>query len=209
MLNSEGFDLWADGYDESVHLSEEDGEYPFAGYKKVLGEIYRRVMERGGGDVLDVGFGTGVLTSRLYDSGCRIVGVDFSEKMIALAKAKMPEALLVQCDFSKGLPEEITRRRFSFIVSTYAFHHLRDGGKPGFLRRLSTLLKPGGEILVGDVSFETRRELTECKEKYREIWDGDEEYFVAEELEKALGGGLACDYRKISHCAGVLSVAVK
>ena len=102
MLNSEGFDLWADGYDESVHLSEEDGEYPFAGYKKVLGEIYRRVMERGGGDVLDVGFGTGVLTSRLYDSGCRIVGVDFSEKMIALAKAKMPEALWCSVIFRRA-----------------------------------------------------------------------------------------------------------
>ena len=32
MLNEQGFDLWADGYDRSVGLSEEDGSYPFAGY---------------------------------------------------------------------------------------------------------------------------------------------------------------------------------
>lgn len=209
MLNSEGFDLWADGYDKSVNLSEENGEYPFAGYRDILGEIYRRVMERGGGDVLDIGFGTGVLTSRLYAAGCRVAGVDFSEKMIAHAKAKMPEALLVRCDFSKALPEEITRRRFDFIISTYAFHHLRDGAKPDFLRGLSTLLKPGGEILIGDVSFETRRELEACREKYRDIWDSDEEYFVAEELQKTLAEGIACDYRKMSYCAGILCARVK
>lgn len=208
MRDSNGFDLWADGYDKSVNLSEENGEYPFAGYRNVLGEIYRRVMERGG-DVLDLGFGTGVLTSRLYDSGCRITGVDFSGKMIALARAKMPDAVLMQYDFSKGLPDEIKQRRFDSIISTYAFHHLPDAEKPDFLRLLSTLLKPAGEILIGDVSFETRQARQECREKYREIWDGDEEYFIAEELEKALGGGLSCDYRKMSHCAGILSVTVK
>ena len=41
MLDSKGFDLWADGYDESVHLCEENNEYPFAGYKDVLNIIYK------------------------------------------------------------------------------------------------------------------------------------------------------------------------
>ena len=41
MLNREGFDLWADGYDKSVRLSEESDTYPFAGYRAVLGEIAR------------------------------------------------------------------------------------------------------------------------------------------------------------------------
>ena len=36
MLNHKGFDLWADGYDKSVGLSDEANTYPFAGYKKVL-----------------------------------------------------------------------------------------------------------------------------------------------------------------------------
>ena len=29
MLNEQGFDLWADGYDRSVGLSEEDGSYRY------------------------------------------------------------------------------------------------------------------------------------------------------------------------------------
>lgn len=48
MLNDNGFDLWADGYDESVGLSDEAGTYPFAGYRAVLGEIYRRVLSAPG-----------------------------------------------------------------------------------------------------------------------------------------------------------------
>lgn len=28
MLNSKGFDLWADDYDKSVGISDEDGIYP-------------------------------------------------------------------------------------------------------------------------------------------------------------------------------------
>ena len=40
MLNDKGFDLWADGYDKSVGISDEGNTYPFAGYKKVLGYIF-------------------------------------------------------------------------------------------------------------------------------------------------------------------------
>ena len=44
MLNNKGFDLWADGYDKSVGLSDEANTYPFAGYKKVLAAIFQTVM---------------------------------------------------------------------------------------------------------------------------------------------------------------------
>lgn len=53
MLNREGFDLWADGYDRDVGLSDEDGSYPFAGYREILGAIYRRILAAGCRDVLE------------------------------------------------------------------------------------------------------------------------------------------------------------
>ena len=40
MLDEKGFDLWADGYDSSVGLSDESDSYPFAGYRDILNEIY-------------------------------------------------------------------------------------------------------------------------------------------------------------------------
>jgi len=124
MLSSSGFDLWADGYDKSVGLSEEENAYPFAGYKDVLGRVYAAVSPRAGLRVLDIGFGTGVLTAAFYRQGCEVWGVDFSSRMIELARERMPAARLYCADFSKGLPREVTDQRFDAIVSTYALHHL-------------------------------------------------------------------------------------
>ena len=36
MLNQNGFNLWADNYDKSVGLSDEENTYPFAGYKRLV-----------------------------------------------------------------------------------------------------------------------------------------------------------------------------
>ena len=36
MLDNKGFDLWADGYDKTVGVSDEENTYPFAGYRTLL-----------------------------------------------------------------------------------------------------------------------------------------------------------------------------
>lgn len=78
MLNNQEFDLWADGYDKTVALVEEKDEYPFAGYKKILNAIYNHVLNQAGNCILDIGFRTGTLTTKLYQQGCTIYGQDFS-----------------------------------------------------------------------------------------------------------------------------------
>ena len=55
MLNNKGFDLWADGYDKTVGISDEENIYPFAGYKKVLGFIFQTIMRDENAVVLDIG----------------------------------------------------------------------------------------------------------------------------------------------------------
>ena len=61
MLDNKGFDLWADRYDKSVNFSEESNEYPFAGYKNVLNNIYTQVRQKDYAEILDIGFGTEIL----------------------------------------------------------------------------------------------------------------------------------------------------
>ena len=58
MLSNKGFDLWANDYDKSVGLSDEDGTYPFAGYRALLNILYNRVLNASAKTVLDIGFGT-------------------------------------------------------------------------------------------------------------------------------------------------------
>lgn len=202
MLSNQGFDLWADDYDKSVGLSDENGTYPFAGYKKVLNEIYNGVLSASQKTVLDIGFGTGVLTAKLYEQGCTIFGQDFSGRMVELAKAKMPEAQLYQGDFSLGLVEDLKRRQYDAIIATYSLHHLTDPQKIHFLQELLPLLHQGGCLYIGDVAFATRLELEKCREQVGEEWDQDEIYFVFEELKKTFP---AMKFKPISYCAGVLS----
>lgn len=201
MLNGKEFDLWADGYDKAVGISDEESTYPFAGYKKVLGFIFKTIMETANAVVLDIGFGTGTLTTKLYEQGCSIYGQDFSARMIALASEKMPYAHLYQEDFSKGLVEPLRDRRYDYIVATYSLHHLTDTQKRVFLSELRDHLKENGKIIIGDVAFETRKDLERCRLAAGSSWDDDEIYFVAEELRKDLPG---LSFTQISDCAGVL-----
>ena len=201
MLDSKGFDLWADGYDKSVGLSEEENSYPFAGYKKILGTIYKTIMEKQNPVVLDIGFGTGTLTRKLYENGCIIYGQDFSSRMIELALEKMPNAHLYKGDFTLGLVEPLHQERYDFIVMTYSIHHLTDSQKIHFLKELLNHLKDGGKILIGDVAFETREELDKCKEESDGKWDSSEIYCVAEKLRSEFPN---LRFEKITFCSGIL-----
>ena len=203
MLSNKGFDLWAEGYDKSVNISDEDGKYPFAGYKTVLNEIFNRILNAHTKTVLDIGFGTGTLTTKLYECGCKIYGQDFSERMIELAQEKMPNAKLYQGDFSKGLVEPLTRQKYDAIIATYSLHHLTDAQKVSFIKCLMPLLNDGGCLYIGDVAFETRASLEKCRNDVGSDWDEDEIYFVFDELQKHIP---EVKFEQLSCCAGLLSL---
>lgn len=203
MLDNKGFDLWADGYDKTVGVSDGENTYPFARYKDVLGAIFKTIMKKPNAVVLDIGFGTGMLTTKLYENGCIIYGQDFSARMIELASKKMPNAHLYQGDFTKGLVEPLQAQSYDFIVATYSLHHLTDEQKISFLRVLCNHLNPDGQILIGDVAFDNRSQLEQCRKDTGDEWDDDEIYFVVDELKKYLP---TLGFTKISYCAGVLSL---
>ncbi len=202
-MNQKEFDLWAGSYDKSVGLSDQQNTYPFAGYRQVLGEIYRDVLSQPAKTVLDIGFGTGVLTAGLYQQGCQIFGQDFSQRMIELVQEKMPQARLYQGDFSQGLALPLTQRTYDAIVATYSLHHLEDGQKAAFLQSLLPLLNPGGRIYIGDVAFASRAELEACRLAVGEDWDQEEFYFVYEKLKPLLPG---LEFTPCSFCAGILKL---
>jgi len=201
MLDNKGFDLWADGYDEAVGLSDEDNSYPFAGYKSILGGIFESIMKKNNAEVLDLGFGTATLTTKLYVNGCIIYGQDFSSRMIELASEKMPNAHLYQGDFTQGLVEALKQRSYDFIVATYSMHHLSDDQKVVFIKELLAHLKDDGKILIGDVVFETRDELNKCRDISGDEWDEEEIYCVVDELRDAFP---TLKFEKVTFCSGVL-----
>ena len=130
-------------------------------------------------------------------------GQDFSARMIALASEKMPGAHLYQGDFSEGLAAPLLRKTYDFIVATYSLHHLTDGQKEALIRVLMERLDEGGKILIGDVAFETHKELDACRQEAGGDWDEDEIYFVADEWRKTFPG---LRFEPLSSCAGVLTL---
>ena len=176
---------------------------PLPDKKDVLGTIYKTIMKKPNAVVLDIGFGTSTLTTKLYENSCTIYGQDFSARMIELASGKMPNAHLYQGDFSQGLVEPLMTRNYDFIVATYSLHHLTDEQKVSFLRVLHDHLNPGGQILIGDVAFETRSQLEQCRMDVGDEWDEEEIYFVVDELKKDFS---SLKFTQISYCAGIISL---
>lgn len=203
VLSEEEFDQWAEGYDASVEKSDKNDEYPFAGYKKLINGIYNLAGVKPRRKILDIGFGTGILAKRLYDGGHQVWGMDFSKRMIEIARLKMPEARLIHSDFTNGIPDELDGQKFDCIISTYALHHLNQEAMISFVNGLKDYLNEGGSILIGDVSFETRERYDEVHQRYDNLWDEEETYFVFSEIRERLDYRQA-EYRPVSSCAGIL-----
>lgn len=123
-MEQKEFDLWSDGYGAAVHLLNDKDEYPVAGYSRLLNEVYKMVRNSDAKKILDAGFGTGILTKKLYHDGYDIFGIDMSEQLVAAGKEEMPNANLVCYDYSMGMPLGFVNEKFDMIISTYAFHHI-------------------------------------------------------------------------------------
>lgn len=198
------FDAWAATYDATL---KDTAGFPFEGYDRVLSEVARGAGAGGGTvdktKVLDVGTGTGALAARLVALGCRVLGVDLSEEMLARARQNVPAAQFAQLDLL-GDWGDLETHRFDAVVSAYVLHEFDLEGKLELLTRLTRLLEPGGRVMVGDISFETVGARDAARQQWREVWDESEYYWVAEDAIPALHlAGLGVDYHQLSFCAGV------
>jgi putative AdoMet-dependent methyltransferase len=205
MSNKDEFDSWAETYDDSLINAK---GYPFEGYNKVLSFICNLTNVSRKTEILDIGVGTGNLSHLLYKKGAGIYGVDFSGNMLEKAKEKMLAGNFYIFDFSHGLPPKLLSRKYDYIVSSYAFHHLDDSAKLNFILNLRDLLKENGKIIIGDISFLSKRSLYECRRASGELWDNDEYFVIAGSFIPALKSyGLDVKYTQISFCAGVMEIS--
>jgi SAM-dependent methyltransferase len=100
------------------------------------------------GKVLDVGCGTGSLAARLAAAGYEVVGVDPSERMIELSRAKAPEVPVVQ---GSGAELPFPDDSFDVVLSVATMHHIAE---PTQVRRtlheMVRVARPSGRVLVWD-----------------------------------------------------------
>jgi tRNA (cmo5U34)-methyltransferase len=100
-------------------------------------------------DMLDLGTGTGETARRVLAAhpGARLVGLDASEAMLAVAREALPGADLRVARLEDPLPAG----PFDLVVSALAVHHLDGPGKADLFARVAAVLRPGGRFVLGDV----------------------------------------------------------
>jgi SAM-dependent methyltransferase len=104
---------------------------------------------RPGARVLDLGCGTGVPTAgMLAETGLEVVGVDVSTEMLALARRNVPTGRFVAMDV---LDLDDSLGRFDAVCAFFSLLMLRREGIPRVLRRVRSVLQPGGVVAIGMV----------------------------------------------------------
>jgi SAM-dependent methyltransferase len=101
------------------------------------------------GRALDLGCGTGTHAIYLAQQGWSVVGVDFSQKAIALARSKAEHAG-VKIDFRLG---DVSRLEdlsgpFDFALDVGCFHGLDAASQTRYVAQLAQLLQPGGQFML-------------------------------------------------------------
>jgi len=207
-MDKHQFDVWSANYDEIVKKGAEG--YPFEGYEKAIQAIYYLIQNCSNIEILDLGVGTGNLTQKFYLNGARITGVDFSKKMLMQAKQKMPDATLIEYDLNESIPFVLQNVKFQYILSAYTFHHWKDRQKLDLIQQCIDLLAPNGKILITDIMFFDLYDRECCKKQYRNSWDDEEFYILADEFVRKLRSiGLDVKFYPISFCCGVLDITVR
>ncbi len=110
-----------------------------------------RLAERGliGGDVIDIGCGTGENALYLASLGSRVVGVDASPTAIARARDKARKrGIEVSFVVADALALEDLGRRFDTAIDCGLFHTFSDEDRPIFERSLRRAVRPGGRYVL-------------------------------------------------------------
>lgn len=116
--------------------------------------------------LVDLGCGTGLLAAAAARECARVVGVDPSAAMLAVARARSGDVEWVEAGFltyeHEGEPPQL-------VHSRHALHHLPDFWKGVALARIRALLTPGGVLVLRDLVYDF--EPAEAEERVEE-WLG-------------------------------------
>ena len=146
------------GVDYSNRKLVEDYDNQHEGFRDFKAEAYRISKDLGLSSdsvTLDMGCGTGGLSTHLANICRHVYAVDISVAMIDALRDKISRQGLrnITLVHSGFLTYEHQGSDLDAIISNIALHHLPDFWKQVALCRLHDLLKPGGKLFLSDVVF--------------------------------------------------------
>jgi len=185
------WDRIAEEYDKSAG---EEGDFNHRKYFDPA--ILKLLGDAEGKRVLDLGCGNGYFAVLLAKRGARVVGVDVSERMIAIAKGHAPRGLGI--GYLAGNISDIGIKGGSFdcIISNMAFHNIADIGSTA--EECARVLKRDGKLIFTMVH--PMRDAAEIKKDgkgyHAEVKDYGRSRRVANLMAKKRGWGTVDSYHR-------------
>lgn len=122
----------ASEYEDKFHFVHQYGE-----------DVLGLVTAKPGSRVVDLGCGNGALTAKLAERGYRVIGLDASPDMVAMARERHP-------DLDFGMADAVTfqlEEKTDVIFSNAVLHWIDADKQPAMLKNLAAQLNPGGELV--------------------------------------------------------------
>jgi tRNA (cmo5U34)-methyltransferase len=117
-------------------------------YEEML-DVAAAVIPPGARTIVDLGIGTGALSSRSLANArrARTVGIDVDPEILALAKRRLGTRATLNAGSFLRMPLP----RCEAVVASFALHHVRTrAAKASLYRRIHAALRPGGLFLSVD-----------------------------------------------------------
>jgi arsenite methyltransferase len=153
--------------------------------RTVLGALALQPGER----AIDIGSGPGLLVCEMavaVGEGGLVCGVDVSESMLALARARRPPAEGAPVEYrvadAQTLPYDDAS--FDVAVCTQVYEYVED--VPGALLELRRVLRPGGRALVLDTDWDSIVWASSDQERMDRVLAAWEEHLVHPHLPRTL-----------------------
>lgn len=140
---AEGYDRIADEYRAWASQSRPEER---AKYTSVLLEKLPA-----GAEVLELGCGVGLPTTRQLAERFAVTGIDISARHVALARENVPTAKIIQADMTQL---DFAPASFDAVAGFYSIIHTPRHEQPGLLRNVATWLRAGG-VLVATLSSQS------------------------------------------------------
>jgi putative AdoMet-dependent methyltransferase len=155
-LFDESVQVGVDYTDETIVSDYDKHHEGFRDFDREAGEIASALDLSPDATILDIGCGTGGLTTRFARMCRHVYAVDISEVMISVLNAKIQSQGLcnVTAVQSGFLTYQHLGSDLDAIVANITLHHLPDFWKQIALCKLFDVLKPGGRLFLGDVVFD-------------------------------------------------------
>lgn len=138
-----------------------------------------------GDRILDAGCGPGIKSGFFTDRGFQAHGVDFSERMIEIAKREFPKAEFSVLDLNEA---EKLEGEYDAIFLQAVLLHFPKSRAPEILKKLSDKLKLGGYIHVSvkEIRENQPEEQMRVENDYGYEYERFFSYYTTEEIESYL-----------------------